>query len=162
MNCPACGAPLRLKDDTDAFVCDYCGNVHVPDPNSDGVRVLDVPSSESCPVCSVPLVHAAIAGYRMRYCKRCHGMLIEMDRLLVIEQSLRARHDAALAATERPDPRDLDRRISCPRCGRPMDTHPYQGPGNVIIDSCENCSLDWLDYGELDRMVRAPDCQYDD
>jgi len=43
-----------------------------------------------------------------------------------------------------------------------MDTHLYGGPGNVIIDTCESCALMWLDYGELERMVRAPDWQYKD
>ena len=41
-----------------------------------------------------------------------------------------------------------------------MDTHPYGGGGSVIIDDCENCALDWLDYAELDRIVRAPDREY--
>ena len=36
----------------------------------------------------------------------------------------------------------------------------YGGPGNVIIDTCEHCSLNWLDYGELQRIVRAPDERY--
>jgi Zn-finger nucleic acid-binding protein len=38
-----------------------------------------------------------------------------------------------------------------------MITHRYGGPGNVIIDSCERCQANWLDYGELARIVRAPD-----
>jgi hypothetical protein len=33
-----------------------------------------------------------------------------------------------------------------------MDTHPYGGPGNVIIDNCERCELNWLDYGELAKV----------
>jgi Zn-finger nucleic acid-binding protein len=41
-----------------------------------------------------------------------------------------------------------------------MDTHPYCGPGNVIIDTCESCSVNWLDYGELQRVIRAPDQHY--
>ena len=41
-----------------------------------------------------------------------------------------------------------------------MDTHPYAGPCNVIIDTSENCELNWLDYGELQRIVRAPDGKY--
>src|SRR6185437_5144341 len=153
---------MRLKDDTDCLTCDYCGNIVVPEPNADGVRVLDVPAAESCPVCSVALVHAAIAGHRIRYCTKCHGMLIDMDLLPVIEQDLRARRETTFVAAHPPDLRDLDRHIGCPQCGGNMDTHPYMGPGNVIIDSCENCALDWLDYGELDRMIRAPDRQYSD
>ena len=38
-----------------------------------------------------------------------------------------------------------------------MDTHFYNGPGNVIIDDCDQCELNWLDHGELMRIVRAPD-----
>ena len=37
-----------------------------------------------------------------------------------------------------------------------MDTHPYYGPGNVVIDSCDRCELVWLDFGELKQIVDAP------
>ena len=37
-----------------------------------------------------------------------------------------------------------------------MITHPYYGPGNVVIDSCEPCELVWLDFGELRQIVDAP------
>jgi Zn-finger nucleic acid-binding protein len=38
-----------------------------------------------------------------------------------------------------------------------MDEHLYGGGGNVDMDSCESCSVLWLDRGELSRMVAAPD-----
>ena len=38
-----------------------------------------------------------------------------------------------------------------------MDTHLYAGPGNVVIESCDTCLLNWLDRGELMRIVHAPD-----
>jgi Zn-finger nucleic acid-binding protein len=38
-----------------------------------------------------------------------------------------------------------------------MEAHSYAGPGNVVIDSCEPCSLNWLDHGELARIAQAPD-----
>jgi hypothetical protein len=41
-----------------------------------------------------------------------------------------------------------------------MDTHFYGGPGNVVIDSCENCCLTWLDGGELKRIATAPEEQF--
>jgi hypothetical protein len=56
-----------------------------------------------------------------------------------------------------PDHGDLKRTVQCPRCHRRMDTHFYAGPGNVIVDSCADCSLIWLDRGELTRIVHAPD-----
>ena len=37
-----------------------------------------------------------------------------------------------------------------------MATHPYYGPGNVVIDTCETCELVWLDFGELKQIVDAP------
>ncbi len=74
-------------------------------------------------------------------------------------QDLKSRRSATAYDARPFDPRDLGRRILCPKCSRQMDTHLYGG-GNVIIDDCENCGLNWLDYGELDRIVRAPDQEY--
>ena len=37
-----------------------------------------------------------------------------------------------------------------------MQTHPYYGPGNIVIDTCEHCNTIWLDYGELAAAVNAP------
>ena len=42
-----------------------------------------------------------------------------------------------------------------------MDTHYYAGPGNIVIDDCASCELNWLDAGELMAIVRAPDHAYD-
>jgi|SRR5579862_7707167 len=151
---------MRLREEAEYLTCDYCGSIQIPDPNPDGVRVLGVPAEESCPVCEVKLTHATVAGHRIRYCQKCHGMLIVMDLFRLIVQDLRARRESSVADPHRPDARDLDRRIHCPQCRGQMDAHPYMGPGNVIIDSCESCGLAWLDYGELDRIVRAPDWTY--
>jgi Zn-finger nucleic acid-binding protein len=38
-----------------------------------------------------------------------------------------------------------------------MISHLYGGPGNVVIDSCERCLVNWLDAGELQRIAAAPD-----
>jgi Zn-finger nucleic acid-binding protein len=38
-----------------------------------------------------------------------------------------------------------------------MEHHPYGGGGNVFLDTCESCSVNWLDRGELQRIVAAPD-----
>jgi Zn-finger nucleic acid-binding protein len=151
---------MRLEPDKECLVCDYCGNIHYPEPNADGVRVLDEGSSEQCPVCGILLVDAAISGQRILYCNRCHGMLVSMDVFLAIIEDQRSRRDTTADAVHQPDWKDLDRKLKCPKCGQQMDAHPYCGPGNVIIDDCENCSVNWLDYGELQKIVRAPDRQY--
>jgi Zn-finger nucleic acid-binding protein len=36
-----------------------------------------------------------------------------------------------------------------------MQNHFYGGPGNLVIDTCERCHLNWLDPGELRRIARA-------
>jgi len=37
-----------------------------------------------------------------------------------------------------------------------MSTHPYAGPGVIVVDTCDQCLMIWLDYGELARVVNAP------
>jgi Zn-finger nucleic acid-binding protein len=147
---------MRLDDDKDAFNCDYCKSIYFPEKNEDGVRVLGEPAPLACPVCAVSLVHAALSSWRILYCTRCRGMLITMDVFVELIQELRSRREG-VAATHPPDPKDLQRRIVCPQCHQPMDTHYYGGPGNIIIDDCDRCSLNWLDRGELMRIVLAPD-----
>jgi Zn-finger nucleic acid-binding protein len=39
MNCPACGAPIALKPDTEGYKCDYCHTVFYPGEQDDGVQV---------------------------------------------------------------------------------------------------------------------------
>jgi Zn-finger nucleic acid-binding protein len=162
MNCPSCGAPMRLESGKECLTCDYCRNVFFPERNDDGVRVLGEPAAESCPVCGVPLMHASVSGQRLRYCNHCRGMLIGMDVFVVLVQELRARFDAAGVVPEAPNPRDLQRKLDCPQCHRRMDTHFYGGPGNIVIDDCSPCRLNWLDHGELDRIIHAPDRIYGD
>jgi len=157
MNCPNCGAPMSLKNEADYLLCDYCGTPHFPDPNADGVRVLGIEAGIACPVCSVALVHASVERERIFYCQRCRGMLISMNLFPEIVASLRSRRETTLDAAHETNWKDLERRIQCPQCRADMDTHPYCGPGNIVIDTCEPCVVNWLDYGELDRVVRAPD-----
>jgi Zn-finger nucleic acid-binding protein len=40
-----------------------------------------------------------------------------------------------------------------------MHTHPYAGGGNIVIDNCPRCALNWLDVGELEQVARAPERQ---
>jgi len=160
VTCPNCGAPMRLEADKECLVCDYCSTVHFPEANPDGVRVLEEPSPLHCPICDIALVHASVARQRMLYCGRCHGMLVGMDNFVAMVHNVRTRHEISGEPSHQPDWTEMDRRIKCPQCSEQMDTHPYGGGGNVIIEDCEHCSLNWLDYGELERIVQAPDREY--
>ena len=147
---------MRLAVDDDCWSCDYCKSVFFPEKNDDGVSVLGVASDMACPICAIPLQDAALAKLRILYCTRCRGMLVSMDVFMPLVEELRAGLPGTLIA-HTPDPHDLERKIDCPRCHQRMDTHFYAGPGNVIIDDCSQCLLNWLDHGELMRVVRAPD-----
>jgi Zn-finger nucleic acid-binding protein len=147
---------MRLAVDDDCWRCDYCKSVFFPEKNDDGVSVLGVASDMACPICVIPLQDAALAKLRILYCTRCRGMLVSMDVFMPLVEELRAGLAGTLIA-HTPDPHDLERKIDCPRCHQRMDTHFYAGPGNVIIDDCSQCLLNWLDHGELMRVVRAPD-----
>ena len=154
MNCPSCGAPMRLTAGQASLVCDYCKGVYFPDPEEDGVRILDAAEGVLCPICAVPLMNATLAGVGIRYCHRCRGTLVAMGRFETLIEALRSDQGAA-GALQSSDPTELTRKICCPQCKRPMETHFYFGGGNVVIDDCENCSLDWLDHGELRRIAAA-------
>lgn len=151
---------MRLDADKDYLICEYCGNIHFPDCYSDGVKLLGEQSTLTCPLCPNPLVHAAINGHRILYCSRCRGMLISMGIFPSLIEGMRAHRETDPNIPSPPDPKALDRHIRCPQCANEMDTHPYGGPGNIVIDDCERCGLNWLDYGELQRIVGAPDRRY--
>ena len=158
MNCPTCGAPVTPRPDTEGYQCDYCHRVFYPGEEDDGVEVSAEPgnSSEACPLCSVPLVQATIARTPLLTCTQCHGLLLPMPVLQALIEVLRAGGEKPAVQTP-PDRGDLKRAIQCPQCHKRMDTHFYAGPGNVIVDSCGDCMLLWLDRGELTRIAHAPD-----
>jgi len=151
---------MRLEDGRDSLICDYCRQVYVPDVNDDGVRILGEPSKLECPVCAVGLVPASMARHRILYCPHCHGSLIGMGEFGALIGDLRAEAHGAAATPHAPAARELERRLRCPQCHDTMDTHFYAGPGNVVIDDCSRCELNWLDAGELRSIAHAPDHSY--
>lgn len=151
---------MRLKPDMTSFKCEYCLSVYLPEANADdGVRVLDEAVGQGCPVCTLGLMNATLSNVRLRYCTKCRGMLVPMGALQSLVEELRSQTRGATIPPAA-DATELRRKIDCPQCHRHMDAHFYAGPGHVIIDSCENCSVIWLDGGELTRIVQAPEEQF--
>jgi Zn-finger nucleic acid-binding protein len=151
---------MRLKADMVSFRCEYCQQVFIPEANSDdGVRVLDEPSGQDCPICTVALVHATLNNIRLRYCTKCRGMLVPMGALSALVDEVKGEKRGGTIQPPT-DKVDLKFKINCPVCHRRMETHFYAGPGNVVIDSCENCCLTWLDGGKLTRIAAAPEEQF--
>jgi Zn-finger nucleic acid-binding protein len=144
---------MQLKADLVSFRCDYCHSVYFPDQAENGVRVLGGDATGlSCPICNIPVVNSAIGAARMIYCARCHGMMAPMPAIEGLIDAARI-VGAAGAAPAASDPADLHRKLACPRCHHAMDAHFYAGPGNVIVNSCEDCCLLWLDRGGLMRIA---------
>ena len=106
-----------------------------------------------CPLCSQAAVEwstrrAAAASAA----PGCFGMLIQMRRFAaVIDGARRARNDVrshARAASPVSRARGV---CTCPACGQTMIDQVYGGPGNVVIDTCERCGVNWLDPGSPNR-----------
>jgi Zn-finger nucleic acid-binding protein len=156
MRCEHCGAPLRVDPDRGLFVCDYCAGEFAPPPEADGVLVIG-PSALLCSLCQTPLSDALLGSFSLKYCAACHGMLISMDDLAPLIDAIRSHRDRPSGYLPPRTSAEADRHLRCPQCGAPMDGHAYGGGGNVNVDSCETCSLIWLDQGELRKIAIAPD-----
>src|ERR1035441_8646634 len=158
MNCPNCGAPMRLGDGRECLTCDYCQSVYFPEKNADGVRVLDDPSEFSCPVCAVPLVHAVIEAHPILYCPRCRGNLIPATVFVLILQDLRAHRADTVAARSQGTQAAHSVPPVPPRHGHSLLRRPWEHRDRRLSEVRE---LNWLDAGELMVIVRAPDHPYE-
>ena len=157
MNCENCGAPMVLAQDRDYFFCEHCKSFHLLEASSDRIRILDETAvDEKCLVCRSLLYQASIKGHRGLYCQNCGGLLMDQSSFGEMVNDLRARADVP---PDPPKPINLDelkRRIGCPNCGKTMSTHPYHGPGCIVIDTCDTCGIIWLDSGEIDIIINTP------
>jgi Zn-finger nucleic acid-binding protein len=159
MNCQNCGGAMELFASRGYFFCRYCGSFHFPDTKADdGIRIVgDTTQAVACAVCSKPLTSAILdETHPIRYCQNCRGVLIARRGFAGVVQKRRSWATGTPAPAVPLNPGELERKVRCPVCAGPMSTHPYYGPGNVVIDSCEPCELVWLDFGELRQIVDAP------
>jgi Zn-finger nucleic acid-binding protein len=155
MNCSNCGAPMRLDDSKGYLVCDSCRSIWFPEANADNVRVLAPSEGRDCPVCAKTLAHATLRDHPLEYCRNCRGILIATGTFIGLIEALRWTGARTVSRTRPAGSEDLARRTLCPFCMRQMDTHFYGGGGNVVIDNCPDCGMNWLDHDELPRIARA-------
>jgi Zn-finger nucleic acid-binding protein len=113
-------------------------------------------------VCRELLVSAVAKDVRILSCPQCRGNLIAQSKMLPI---LRQARKPDTSASEDPQPipnkSELKRVAVCPSCQKKMEAYPYGGPGNVIIQGCDECRLIWLDFGELSQIIRSYSQMYD-
>lgn len=147
---------MRLTSGNASLRCDYCKTVVVAQADAAGVEFLDPVAELTCPACTVPLWDAVLAGVSIHACKQCQGLLLPMgdpyEELLGRMRVIHPEKEIPPPA----NPADLEQKVACPQCHKPMDTHFSYGGEHAVLSSCEWCELNWLDAGTLMRIVRAP------
>jgi Zn-finger nucleic acid-binding protein len=159
MNCRNCGAAMELFEARGYFFCRYCGSFHFPESTgNDGVRVVGRGErSAQCPVCKEPTAQALLDDtHPVHACEKCRGILVPRSAFARVVNTRRAWAGSPPMEPRPLNRRDLERELCCPFCGVRMSTHPYYGPGNVVIDTCDDCDVIWLDFGELKLITDAP------
>lgn len=159
MNCENCGAPMQVVEGREHFVCAYCLSFLFPadlTDSADRIKSTGQPVNETCPTCDIPLVEAAVDGRAVAVCSRCRGILVGSDDFMKVVGERRRAYEGPPSEPRGVNPEELNRTVTCPKCHKRMEVHPYYGPGRVVIDSCRPCGLVWLDHGELAAIERAP------
>jgi Zn-finger nucleic acid-binding protein len=154
MNCKNCGAAMAPVSGQAYFRCEHCGTFEFPNATDDGVATLDEVVSFACPICDRQLKKAAIDGHIVSHCEACRGFFTRNDEFTRILAIRRAACGDRPAMPREISKQELKRRIHCPKCRKFMDAHPYGGGGAVVVDTCDRCSLIWLDAGEMDTLAR--------
>ncbi len=156
MNCGNCGATLARAPNRTYLFCSYCDTFVFPDAaDNDGVQSLRTASGMDCPVCRKELLDGTLEERPVRHCTNCRGVLATHDVFADVVRIRRARRKDEQRVHEPLDARLLERSLACPSCRDVMETHPYYGPGPVVIDTCARCGLLWLDPGELSTIETA-------
>ena len=153
---------MSVEEGQAFFHCQYCGGYDFPEPNQDGVSLLDEVTSFACPTCGELLVLAIIMDISIFSCPKCRGNLIKQSRLLPILREAKPQDPGNANSRDIQDKSEFTRNAACPSCHNTMAVYPYGGPGNIIIQGCEQCKVIWLDFGELSRIVRAYREMYND
>ena len=150
---------MRIDPDRGLLVCGHCGSQQEAPALIEHLEILSETSS-LCPICSTALSAARLEGHSLLCCARCFGALIDMNRFAMIVDAVRARRKRSFRTALPRHQNPGDRLLKCPRCLQPMVNHLYGGPGNVVIDSCERCLVNWLDGDVLRRIAVAPESQH--
>jgi Zn-finger nucleic acid-binding protein len=142
----------------DYYYCEHCQSYHFPHLDQDGLRILgENPEGIPCPHCQVVLNLITYSDFFKGYqCPICQGLLFNRT---TFREAIDFRRSLAKIPPD-PfsyyDPDELTRDTYCPVCQKKMETFQYNGPGNIVIDTCHENDLIWLDYGELSKVVNAP------
>ena len=157
ISCPKCGGVARGVAGQDYHHCDFCSSlIQVVKVSVDRIEPTGTVLDCQCPTCAAPLQTGLIDRRRALFCNTCLGVLLRYEDFGGIVRERQAKRVGMEPAEPRPiDPAAFERQLNCPSCEKRMETHPYYGPGNIVIDSCTPCGFLWLDHGELTRVEQA-------
>ena len=155
--CQKCGGTAEVVAGQQYHNCVYCDSlIQLAEISEDRILPTGVTLDCSCPTCDQPLQTGLIEKRRALFCGSCFGILIRHADFAGIIQERQARRAGQEPAEPRPiDPESYKRQINCPSCSQRMETHPYYGPGNIVVDTCSECGYLWLDHGEISRVENA-------
>jgi len=159
MNCRNCGAPPVFIQQRRIIACEYCGaeeQVPCPLDEHDRVVVIGTQTDLSCPQCDVTLVQGTMDNQSVSCCQKCRGVWLKRPAFANLVWSRRAKYEGRESEFEPISPDQFERQLMCPECRVSLETHPFHGPGYVVIDSCIHCNGVWIDRGEMARIERAP------
>jgi len=133
--------------------CDYCQSLVFSSDNPltiDRIIAAGGETDADCPVCQKSLQTGRLEDRPVLYCGGCYGILVRNEHFGAIVRERRTRRKGCEAkAGKLLNTEEYKRQIGCPNCHQKMEVHPYYGPGNIVIDSCNACQYIWLDHGEL-------------
>lgn len=160
MNCKSCQNPMVLVHGQTHYHCLDCNAFEFEtDICHDQIPILPQGKMTEfqCPKCvralEVGLIHA---NMQICFCRNCRGFVTPIESLGHMIDDLRSTYAGPDDQPVPIDPAELDIADKCPACLERMDSHPYYGPGNIVLDTCNQCQFAWLDHGELEKIVRAP------
>ena len=160
MNCDSCSGVMLPVYGQSHHHCHKCNTYNFPaeiDQSDVPIITTDKKTEFRCPRCDVNLEVGKMGSQiQVCFCENCRGYVVDNATFGSLAKTLRDNYTDADDKPKPIDPRQLDVVQNCPACFEKMEAHPYYGPGSVVIDSCKNCKLVWLDHGELGRVVRAP------
>ena len=159
ISCQKCGGVAECVAGQQYLKCSFCNSLILNGEATVSVdRITPMGSvlESQCPICHAALQAGQMDGRPALYCNSCFGILLKHEDFGAVVRERRARRPGLEPAEPRPiDPAACERQLHCPACQNRMEAHPYYGPGNVVIDSCAECGVVWLDRGEMSRVEQA-------
>ena len=105
---------------------------------------------KTCPACYARLQPADYEGFKLFQCAGCKGHLVQFSRLEAIKRSTGKSRQKLKSEASSLFKGSTDRPLKCPRCHFAMRKVPLKLPVlDAQADVCNECSLVWLDPGEL-------------